>query len=347
MQISTPPDDVKNPRSESEIKADTLQDLIEHAVADVEKGKKAEEKSEEHYKEGKKAVEAAEEHYKAAGKHIAECKKLFKRETNLTWAQFCKEKFDLTAQRANQLIALSDGRTTLQKMRQDNKDAARRHRLRKSKLRNFNPPPQPEDVGEDPKDSPTPEQMQRNAKTAAKTNEGTTEPPPAADEQSAIRTLKESIAGLIPLSKKYVTQDSVAGFLVDAVSAEDIRAVARLIYEIEAQVDERERAADKAKRIAREAKNPTKAYEKARATAIDDAMEDDMNEARTEAKENGESWGEIKENWIEEWIADNWGDAQQAEFDATFRKNWKKDHGTEFPEPPTKPLVAELAETGQ
>jgi hypothetical protein len=222
-------------------------------------------------------------------------------------------------------------------MRQDNKDAARRHRLKKSKLRNFNPRPQPENVGEDPKDGATPEQTQSNAKTAAKTNEGTTEPPPTADEQSAIRTLKESIAGLVALSKKYVTPDSVAGFLVDAVSAEDIRAAVQLIYEIETQIDQREWAAGKAKRIARETKNPTRAYEKARATAIDDAMEDDMNEARTEAKENGESWGEIKENWIEEWIADNWSDVAQAEFDATFRKNWKEDHGTEFPEPPTDP----------
>src|SRR6516225_2652799 len=93
--------------SDPEIKADTLQELVNHAVADVEKGKKAVEESEEHYKEGQKAVEAAEEHFKAAGKRIAQCKKRFKRETNLTWAQFCKEKFGLTAQRANQLIALS------------------------------------------------------------------------------------------------------------------------------------------------------------------------------------------------------------------------------------------------
>jgi hypothetical protein len=328
--------------SDPEIKADTLQELVNHAVADVEKGKKAVEESEEHYKEGQKAVEAAEEHFKAAGKRIAQCKKRFKRETNLTWAQFCKEKFDLTAQRANQLIALSDGRTTLQKMRQDNKDAVRRHRLKKSKLRNFNPPPMPEEVGEDPKNGATPEQTQRNAKTAATTNKGTAEPPLTADEQSAIQTLTESIAGLVPLSKQYVTQDSVAGFLVDAVSAEDIRAVARLIYEIEAQVDERERAADKAKRIAREAKNPTKAYEKARARAINEAMEDDMREARAEGELGGPG-GETKEDWTREWITYHWDGAAQAEFDADFREKWKDDHGTEFPEPPTEPELAEAS----
>ena len=335
--------------SESEIKADTLQDLVDHAVADVAKGKEAIEKSEEHRQTAKEHYKSAEEHYKAAGKHIAECKKRYKKESNLTWAQFCEQRFGFTARRADQLIAIGDGRTSLQKLRQTNKDAERRRRLKKSETRvsHSEPPRKPEDVGEDPKDGATPEQTQRNAKTAPTTNKGTTEPSLTADEQSAIRTLKESIAGLIPLSKKYVTQDSVAGFLVDAVSAEDIRAVARLIYEIEAQVDEREWAADKAKRIAREAKNPTKAYEKARATAIDDAMKDDMAEARTEARENGESWGEIKEDWIKEWIDDNWVGAEQAEFDANFRKNWKEDHGTEFPEPPTKPLVTELAEAGQ
>jgi ParB family chromosome partitioning protein len=173
------------------------------------------------------------------------------------------------------------------------------------------------------------------------------EPPLTADEETAITIFKEAVAGLVALNKKYVTQDSVAGFLVDVVSAKDTRAVAQLIYAVETQIEERERAAEKAKRIVREAKNPTKAYEKARAKAIDDAMEYDMEEARTEARENGESWGEIKDEWIEEWTADNWGDAQQAEFDANFRKNWKEDHGIEFPEPPTKPLLAELAEAGR
>jgi hypothetical protein len=100
----------------------------------------------------------------------------------------------------------------------------------------------------------------KQSTTAAKTTKGPTEPRPTADEQSAIRTLKESIAGLAVLSKKYVTQDLVAGFLVDVVSAEDIHAAAQLLYEVETQIDKRERAAKEA----------------------------GIREARAEAKENGE-----------------------------------------------------------
>jgi hypothetical protein len=65
-----------------------------------------------------------------------------------------------------------------------------------------------------------------------------------------------------------------------------------------------------------------------RATAL---KEPDTEEAREEARENGESWSEMKDGWIEEWKADNWGDIEQAEFDTDFRDTWKREHGTEFP----------------
>jgi hypothetical protein len=62
-----------------EKEADSLQVLVKHAVAHVEKGEKAAAK--------------AEEHYKAAGIYIKKCKEQYKRECNLTWPQFCKRAF--------------------------------------------------------------------------------------------------------------------------------------------------------------------------------------------------------------------------------------------------------------
>jgi hypothetical protein len=113
----------------------------------------------------------------------------------------------------------------------------------------------------------------------------------------------------------------VADFLIDAVSLDDLRNAGQLLLDIEYAQQERKEAADKAKRLAWEAKHPTKAYEKARAAAIKCTAEPDMEEAREEAKENGESWGELKDDWLEGWAADNWGTAEQAEFEADFRDN--------------------------
>ncbi len=49
-------------------------------------------------------------------------------------------------------------------------------------------------------------------------------------------------------------------------------------------------------------------------------MEYDLEDAKAEAKENGERWGDIKDEWIEQWIADNWGDEQEAEFEKDFQE---------------------------
>ena len=146
--------------SESEIKADTLQDLVDHAVADVAKGKEAIEKSEEHRQTAKEHYKSAEEHYKAAGKHIAECKKRYKKESNLTWAQFCEQHFGFTARRADQLIMLSDGRTTLQKMRDANSRSKRIARKKSEGRPSHSQPPRPEDGG-DADEGASPEERRR------------------------------------------------------------------------------------------------------------------------------------------------------------------------------------------
>jgi hypothetical protein len=77
-------------------------------------------------------------------------------------------------------------------------------------------------------------------------------------------------------------------------------------------------------------------------------MECGMDDAKQEARECGERWSDIKDEWIDQWIADNWDDAREAEFDTDFRMQWKADHGTDFPEyeaTPPAPLPARSGET--
>jgi hypothetical protein len=96
---------------------DTLQNLINHAVAHVEKGDKAFEKS--------------EGHYKAAGIYIKQCKDRYKLETSLTWPQFCKGNFGFGDRRADRLIQIGDGRVTLQEMREKSQRDDRKYRAKK------------------------------------------------------------------------------------------------------------------------------------------------------------------------------------------------------------------------
>ena len=90
-------------------------------------------------------------------------------------------------------------------------------------------------------------------------------------------------------------------------------------------------AAAKAKRIKAEAKNPEKTKDKARKAAQAFYMEYDMEEAKAESRESGEPWSEQKEEWIAEWIANNWDAEREAKFAEEFRVQWERDHGTEFP----------------
>jgi hypothetical protein len=76
-----------------------------------------------------------------------------------------------------------------------------------------------------------------------------------------------------------------------------------------------------------EAKNPQQAKEKAREEAQKRAMEDEYHEAKVAARESGETWSDVKDEWIEEWLANNWGEDAEAEFEAEFQERWKFDHG--------------------
>jgi hypothetical protein len=109
---------------------DILQDLIKLVVVRVE--------------QGDKATEKAEGHYKAAGIHIAQCKERYKVETDLTWPEFCQQHFGFTSRRADELIEIGDGRTTLGEMRAKKKDSVRKARS-KSELRSSHSRAEPDD----------------------------------------------------------------------------------------------------------------------------------------------------------------------------------------------------------
>jgi hypothetical protein len=85
--------------------------------------------------------------------------------------------------------------------------------------------------------------------------------------------------------------------------------------------------ADRAKRLDWEAKNPERAKEKARKQAIRDAMRDEMDEAKQQTRSNGDSWGEVRDDWIEQWHAENWGEQDEADFEADWKDRWARDHG--------------------
>ena len=43
-----------------------------------------------------------------------------------------------------------------------------------------------------------------------------------------------------------------------------------------------------------------------------------MEEEKESCRENGERWGDIKDEWITNWEAENWGDEQVAEAEKEF-----------------------------
>lgn len=118
------------------------------------------------------------------------------------------------------------------------------------------------------------------------------------------------------------------------MTAEDLEAaqnvlsvVGDLRHEVEQETSNAKDAAAKAKRIKWEAKNPDKAKEKAREEAQNEAMSDDYHEAKAEARQSGEVWADVKDRWIEEWIANNWDEQAEADFENIFQVEWQDNHG--------------------
>lgn len=77
-----------------------------------------------HVSKGDASIEKAEQHYKAAGIHLMEAKERVKRTANLTWPAFLNAHCDIRRRRADELIAVAEGRTSLAELN-DRKNASR------------------------------------------------------------------------------------------------------------------------------------------------------------------------------------------------------------------------------
>jgi hypothetical protein len=95
--------------------------------------------------------------------------------------------------------------------------------------------------------------------------------------------------------------------------------------------EEAKRAAETKERLIAEAKSPAKVKAKALKDAKRDAMDEEMDGAKEDARENDERWGDLKDEWIEQWEADNWQPEQIAEAEAEFAERWEREHGKAFP----------------
>jgi hypothetical protein len=144
----------------------------------------------------------------------------------------------------------------------------------------------------------------------------------SAKSASALSQFKKTCQALLP---QMTTKDLRMAQCI-------LGAVGEIECEVENAIKEAKAAAETAKRIKWEAKYPEKAKENARKKAQGQAVQDDYEEAKGEARENGETWSDIKDEWIEDWIANNWGPEEEAEFEAEFKDQWITDHGTAFPE---------------
>src|SRR4051794_17060014 len=88
-----------------------------------------------HIAAGDKATDKAEEHYKAAGLHLSEAKERVSRTKGLTWPAFLGKHCEIGRRRADELIAIADGRTSLTEVRARNRTAMAATRAKQSASR--------------------------------------------------------------------------------------------------------------------------------------------------------------------------------------------------------------------
>jgi hypothetical protein len=145
-----------------------------------------------------------------------------------------------------------------------------------------------------------------------------------------------------PIEVEHVAEAAVMSLIDSSSTAEElegasVKDVAESIFDC--ITFEPRRAADLAKRLQKELKNPAAALDRARVAAQREEMGDDKDEAKAEARQNGEAWGDISEEWTETWLEDNWTPEAEAEFIVSFENDWLKDHGTPFPATEPEPEV--------
>ncbi|CAH1649578.1 hypothetical protein [Chelatococcus asaccharovorans] len=85
-----------------------------------------------HISAGDKAIDKAEQHYKAAGIHLMEAKERVKQTPGLTWPAYLHSHCQLQRRRADELIAIAEGRTTLAEVREKKAASMRETRARRA-----------------------------------------------------------------------------------------------------------------------------------------------------------------------------------------------------------------------
>jgi hypothetical protein len=78
-----------------------------------------------HIAAGDKAADKAEEHYKAAGIHLGEAKERVAHTKGLTWSAFLIKNCSIGSRRADELISIAEGRTTLAEIREKKNESSR------------------------------------------------------------------------------------------------------------------------------------------------------------------------------------------------------------------------------
>jgi hypothetical protein len=139
----------------------------------------------------------------------------------------------------------------------------------------------------------------------------------ASKSASVFAQFKHACGTLLPLMTPEDLQKSSTIFVVIDYIQQDV----------EHAIHEKKDAAAKAERIKAEAKNPDKAKEKAREKAQKEAMYDEYEEAKADASQSGEAWSDLKDEWMQQWMADNWDKEAEAKFERKFHEQWEKDHG--------------------
>jgi hypothetical protein len=83
-----------------------------------------------HIAAGDKSIGKAEEHYKAAGIYLQDAKKRLAVSREMTWPAFLTAHCSVARSRADELIAIANGKTTLAEVRAGNRERDARRRAR-------------------------------------------------------------------------------------------------------------------------------------------------------------------------------------------------------------------------
>ena len=129
--------------------------------------------------------------------------------------------------------------------------------------------------------------------------------------------------------------DNLAYLAAEHALSNELWAIENPEEAVEEAKQQAERAAAKEKQLIKDAKaaakNPDKLIDKARLAEQNSEMDCAMDEAKEEARESGERFSDTKDEWVVDWLENNWTEEREAEFLADFKEKWQADHGEPFP----------------